>query len=602
MTNVIHINSKDYDKKIDIDNGSRLTYYFKDPIILNEETNLKINSFINNKKQNSSAIEYPESLNSLASFNNFNTNTNQLGAISYNQAVIDEETSNVTVYLFSTQAQAFYATDARITVKTVKNANDDNGLIEFIRTDQRGSDFSINQIFYIRKADITAPTTLYNSDNSQTYAIFGVQTLNGGTEIKTVSTYSGGAGNIILSYATGTPVTAGTFYNIPLYKPDGSGWYDFADVRCTASVFSTTGTNYGTVVVDAITVGGSGFNLNDLLYLDKFSVVDGVYPNTYASNARFATVQVSALVNGIATAYPSNGIDNVILPNSREYTFVDEILYNVPFYEIKNAQYTATTASGTVNIVKNAGNNQGTATLVAITDGGSGFAVPVPLYLDKEDLIINNNTYFSNRYIGFDGVSLVDDSADRDIVILSGNYGFETYGILEVDLGFYYYSVPNKNTNIFIEITNPSNSTANARITSITGGEGFAVGDTIEFLRSDVVNVQTGAVGWNKTLSSGNLILQVVSVSATNFTTYNVNFYIENILYNNSKYFNSSSFTKCKIFQIDLFRKYLQNDNVILSLIPQIIQSIEIFVDRTLDELEDFQFCLNLEKNNMYLQ
>ena len=601
MTNVIHINSKDYDKKIDIDNGSKLTYYFKNPIIINEETNLKINSFINKKKQNSSAIEYPESLNALATFNNYNTNTNQLGAISYNQAVIDETTENVVVYLFSTQSQTFYPTDARITVKTVKNANDNNGLIEYVNTNQRGYNFAINQIFYIRKADITSPTTLYNSDNGQTYAIFGVSSLNGSSEIKTVSTYSGG-NNTILSYATGVPVTAGTFYNIPLYKDNGAGWYELTDVRCTASVFSTTGTNYGTVVVDAITVGGSGFNLNDFLYLDKFSVVDGIYPNTYSAQARFATVQVSALVNGLGVAYPSNGVSNIILPNSREYPFVDEILYNIPFYEIKNAEYTATNASGTVNIVKNAGNNQGTATLVAITNGGSGFAVPVALYLDKDDLIVNNNTYFSNRYISFDGITLVDDSADRDIVILSGNYGFETYGFLEVDLGFYYYSVPNKNTNIFIEIINPSNSTPSARITSITGGEGFAVGDTIEFLRNDVVNVQTGAVGWNKTTSSGNLILQVVSVSASNFTTYNVNFYLENILYNNTKYFNSSSFTKCKIFQIDLFKKYLQNDNVILSLTPQIIQSIEIFVDRTLDELEDFQFCLNLEKNNIYLQ
>jgi len=597
----IHINSKDYDKKTDVDNGCRLTYYFKDPIILNEETNLKINSFINNKKQNSSIIDYPESLNSLATFNNYNTNTNQLGAISYNQSVIDEETSNVTVYLFSTQSQTFYATDARITVKTVKNANDDNGLIEFIRTDQRGYDFTINQIFYIRKADITAPTTLYNADNGQTYAIFGVSSLNGSSEIKTVSNYSGG-NNTILSYATGVPVTPGIFYNIPLYKPDGSGWYDFADVRATVSVFSTTGTNYGTVVVDAITLGGSGWSLNDLLYLDKFQIVDGIYPNTYSANARFATVQVTSLVNGIATAYPSNGIDNIILPNPRELPFVDEILYNVPFYEIKNAQYTATNAKGTVNIVKNAGNNQGTATLIAITDGGSGFSVPITLYLDKEDLVVNNNTYFSNRYISFDGITLVDDTADRDIVILSGNYGFEYNGFLEVELGMYYYDVPNKDTRVFIEIINPSNATASARIISITGGEGFNVGDTIEFLRNDVVNVQTGEVGWNKTLSSGNLILEVVSVSASNFTTYNVNFYLENILYNNSKYFNSSSFTKCKIFQIDLFRKYLQNDNVILSLIPQIIQSIEIFIDRTLDELEDFQFCLNLEKNNMYLQ
>ena len=599
MATVIHINSKDYDKKIDIDGGSKITYYLKDPIILNEETNLKINSFTNNKKQNSSVIDYPESVNAISTFNNFNTNTNQLGAESYNQAVIDEETENVVVYLFSTQSQTFYPTDARITVKTVKNDNNDNGTIEFIHTDQRGNNFSINQIFYIRKADITSPTTLYNSDNGQTYAIFGVSTLNGATEIKDVSLYSN---NIILSYASGVPVTAGTFYNVALYKDDGAGWYEFAGVRATVSVFSTTGTNYGTVVVDSITVGGSGFALNDILYLDKFEIVNGVYPNTYASNARFASFQVSALVNGLGTAYASNGVSNVILPNPRELPFVNETLYNVKFYEIKNSQYIDTGASGTVNIVKNGGNNQGSATLVEITDGGSGFYVPYPLYLDKEDLIVNNNTYFSNRYITFDAISLVDDSGDRDIVILSGNYGFELYGYLEVELGMYYYDVPNKNTRIFIEITNPSNATTSARIISITGGEGFTVGDTIEFLRDDVVNVQTGAVGWNKTLASGNLILQVVSVSATNFTTYNVNFYLENILYNNSKYFNSSSFTKCKIFNIDLFRKHLQDDNVILSLTPQIIQTIEIFVDRTLDDLEDFQFCLNLEKNNIYLQ
>ena len=328
MATVIHINSKDYDKKIDIDGGSKITYYLKDPIILNEETNLKINSFTNNKKQNSSVIDYPESVNAIATFNNFNTNTNQLGAESYNQAVIDEETENVVVYLFSTQSQTFYPTDARITVKTVKNDNNDNGTIEFIHTDQRGNNFSINQIFYIRKADITSPTTLYNSDNGQTYAIFGVSTLNGATEIKDVSLYSN---NIILSYASGVPVTAGTFYNVALYKDDGAGWYEFAGVRATVSVFSTTGTNYGTVVVDSITVGGSGFALNDILYLDKFEIVNGVYPNTYASNARFASFQVSALVNGIGTAYPSNGIDNVILPNPRELPFVNETLYNVPF-------------------------------------------------------------------------------------------------------------------------------------------------------------------------------------------------------------------------------------------------------------------------------
>ena len=599
---IIHLDSKDAYSNEDLtsysnykgDYDNRLTYYFKNPIVLNSEYDLYVKSFVTNKRQNVSTIQYPEDTNALATFGAYNTTFNQLNAIPYNQEVIDEVTSNVTVYLFSTQSQTFYPTGARITVKTVKNSGDANGLIEYISTESRGSDFDLNPC-YILKADITSPTTLYNSDNGQTYAIFSPTTLNGNTEIKTLS-LQGGGNNTILSYATGVPITEGTFYNIPMYSPDGYGWYNYNGVRVTAKVVSTTGTNYGTVIIEEVTIGGSGFSLNDILYLDKFSVVDGVYPNTYSTSARFAPFSVSSLVNGLGSLTPSSGISNVILPNSRELPFVDEVLTDVPFYQFVSGQYIKTDASGTVNVVKNAGNNQGSATLTTITDGGTGFYVPFELFLDKEDLIKNNNTYFSNRYIDFEGLTLVDQSADKDLEILSGNYGYELYGSVLVPLGIYYYDVPNKNTRVFIEIIDPSNATRSARIISISGGEGFVVGDTIEILRDDVVRQDTGVVGWGKTISSGNLILEVISMSQTIYNNILYKFGLENIKYDNMKYKNSDRDCNPVILMTDAKQNTIDLNTPVLTIIPQVICEIKLLVKQKIQVNENIHVTLLLKK------
>tara|TARA_R110001592_G_scaffold338236_1_gene625199 strand:+ start:3914 stop:5746 length:1833 start_codon:yes stop_codon:yes gene_type:complete len=605
---IIHLDSSNADSNEDLksntnykgDYDQRLTYYLKNPIVLNTDYMLSVKSFVTNKRQNVSTIQYPEDTNSLATFGAYNNTFNQLGSIPYNQEVISETISNVTVYLFSTQSQTFYATGARITVKTVKNSGDANGLIEYISTDARGSDFDLNPC-YIRKADITSPTTLYNSDNGQTYAIFSPINLNGGSEIRILS-LQGGGNNTILSYATGVPITEGTFYNIPMYSPDGSGWYDYNGVRVTAKVVSTTGTNYGTVIIQEVTIGGSGWNLNDTLYLDKFSVVDGVYPNTYSASARFAPFNVSTLVNGLGELNPSNGISNIILPNSREYPFVDEVLTDVPFYEFVSGQYIKTDASGTVNIVKNAGNNQGTATLTTITDGGSGFHVPIELFLDKEDLIKNNNTYFSNRYIDFEGLTLQDDSGDKDLSILSGNYGYEVYGTILVPVGVYYYDVPNKNTRVFIEIINPSNATPSARIISISGGEGFAIGDTIELLKADVVRQDTGVRGWSKDNASGNLILEVISISQTIYNGIMYKFGLENIKYDNMKSKNSDMDGNPVILITGVKQNNINFNNPTLCLLPQVISEIKLLVKQKIQVNENIHVSLLLEKkNNVYV-
>jgi hypothetical protein len=599
---IIHLDSKDAYSNEDLttvinydgDYDHRLTYYFKNPIVLNSEYDLYVKSFVTNKRQTGSTIEYPDEVFSIATFNNYNTNTNQLSPVSYNQEVIDEVTSNVTVYLFSTQSQVFYPTDARITVKVVKNSGDANGLIEYISTESRGSGFDLNPC-YILKADITAPTTLYNQDNGQTYAIFSPITLNGNTEIKTLS-LQGGGNNTILSYATGVPITEGTFYNIPMYSPDGSGWYEYNGVRVTAKVVSTTGTNYGTVIIQEVTIGGSGFSLNDILYLDKFSVVDGVYPNTYSASARFGPFSVSSLVNGLGTLTPSSGISNVILPNSREYPFVDEVLNDIPFYKLDNGVYIPTDASGSVNVVKNAGNNQGSATLTTITDGGSGFAVPVTLYLNKADLTQNNNTYYANQYISFDAITLVDESADKDIEIKPSS----NTGINFMPDGFYFWNDPVSTLKIRMEKFRINGITQPVRIVSVTGARyDLTAGDEIIMPDNEVyseVFPGTTIYGVKDGNGTNPFIISVLSVSPIYYDNIMYKIGLENVKYNDMKYKNSDRYLNPTILMTDVKQNTIDLNTPVLTIIPQVICEIKLLVKQPFLINENIHVTLLLKK------
>ncbi len=604
----IHLDSKDAYSNEDLtgitnydgDYDNRLTYYFKHPIVLNDNYDLYVKSFVTNKRQTGSTIEYPAETFGIATFNNFNTNTNQLSPISYNQEVIDEVTSNVTIYLFSTQSQVFYPTDASITLKVVKNSGDSNGLIEYISTDSRGSDFDLNNQCYIRKADITSPTTLYNSDNGQTYAIFTPTSLNGNTEIKTLS-LQGGGNNTILSYATGVQITEGTFFNIPMYSPDGSGWYEYNGVRVTAQVVSTTGTNYGTVIINEVTIGGSGFALNDILYLDKFSVVENVYPNTYAANARFAPFSVSTLVNGLGSLTPSNGVSNIILPNSREYPFVNEVLNDIPFYKLVNGAYIQTDASGTVNVVKNGGNNQGSATLTTITDGGSGFVVPVTLYLNKEDLTQNNNTYYANQYISFDAISLIDESGDKDIEIKPSS----NTGLNFMPDGFYYWNDPVSSLKIRIEKFKINSITQPARIVEVTGARyDLSPGDEIIMPDNEVYSeVFPGTTIYTVKEGAGSnpFIISVLSVSPIYYDNVMYKIGLQNIKYDEMKYKNSDRDGNPVILMTDTKQNTIDLNTPVLTVIPQVICEIKLLVKQPFLTNENIHVSLLLEKkNNIY--
>ena len=185
---------------------------------------------------------------------------------------------------------------------------------------------------------------------------------------------------------------------------------------------------------------------------------------------------------------------------------------------------------------------------------------------------------------------------------MSGNYGFEIYGTILVPVGVYYYDVPNKTTRVFVEIINPSNATPSARIISISGGEGFAVGDTIEFLKADVVRQDTGVKGWSKDNSSGNLILEVISISQTIYNGIMYKFGLENIKYDNMKYKNSDMDGNPVILITGVKQNNINFNNPTLCLLPQVISEIKLLVKQKIQVNENIHVSLLLEKkNNVYV-
>ena len=168
-------------------------------------------------------------------------------------------------------------------------------------------------------------------------------------------------------------------------------------------------------------------------------------------------------------------------------------------------------------------------------------------------------------------------------------------------VGVYYYDVPNKNTRVFIEIINPSNATPSARINSISGGEGFAIGDTIEFLKADVVRQDTGVRGWSKDNSSGNLILEVINMSQTIYNNIEYKFGLENIKYDNMKYKNSDRDGNPVILMTDAKQNTIDLNTPVLTVIPQVISEIKLLVKQKLQVNENIHVSLLLEKkNNIY--
>jgi len=577
---IVNIDSKDAHKTETLENGeTRLTYYFKNPIVLTSEHDMIINDFHLQKKINSEIIEYENELTSVYN----NSLDREILPRPYNTNV--EIVSVVNVVLYEWDGSAFQPTDARATVSCVPTQPDlTTGQIQVNDITTPGTGFTINNFLYIDKDVLTNTFNTYTNR----YAEIKITGLVDDDVALTLGTYA----DAVVQKATSDPINNRTYDDVILYEDDGAGWYIASGVTANIEVVTSSPTqSFANINILSVTNGGTGINLNQILYVDKFYIITGEPTMTY-TGPRFAQYQVTALVNGLGTTVLSANVE--ILADPREIAFVNDNITNVPLLKLESGNYVESGAIVEVSISANPTNdNRGKASINVITDGGKKFLPFETYYIDKDVITQNNNTYSSSsRYASYT-VNTTTNNANLEVVFLT-NYGFAS-----TPLGDYYYDIPNKDTRIYINLYNDQTYGNMARIRYTEGiRQGFAIGDEITIPSADIIDISTGLTGWNKSSASGDLKIEVLALTESVFYHYNYEIYLENIFYNTTKYFNSSSESKALILKIDPLYKYINGNNYVLSLTPQIIQELKFIVNRELEATDNIMFSFSLKNNN----
>jgi len=576
---IVNINSNDAHKTETLENGqTRLTYYFKNPIVLTDEHDMIINDFHLQKKINSEIIEYENELASV--FNN--SADREILPRPYNTNV--EIVSVVNVILYEWDGSAFQPTDARATVSTVATQPDlTTGQIQINDITTPGTGFIINNFLYVDKDVLTNTFNTYTNR----YAEIKITGLVDDDVLLTLGNYA----DRNINKATTDPINERTYDDVFLYEDDGAGWYQASGVTANVEVaLPYAGATFANINILSITNAGSGLTLNQILYIDKSYIITGEPTMTY--QVRFAQYQVTALVNGLGTTVLSANVE--ILADPREIAFVNDNITNVPLLKLESGNYVESGAIVDVGILANPTNdNRGKASINVITDGGKYFLPFETYYIDKDAITQNNNTYSpSSRYASY-VVNTTTNNANLEVVFLT-NYGFTS-----TPLGDYYYDVPGKETRIYINLFYDQTYGNTARIRYTEGiRQGFAIGDEITIPSTDIIDMSTGLAGWSKTSASGDLKLSVLALTSSIFYHFNYEIYLENIFYNTTKYFNSSSESKALILKIDPLYKYINGNNYVLSLTPQIIQELKFIVNRELEGTDNIMFSFSLKNNN----
>ena len=526
---IVNINSNDAHKTETLENGqTRLTYYFKNPIVLTDEHDMIINDFHLQKKINSEIIEYENELASV--FNN--SADREILPRPYNTNV--EIVSVVNVILYEWDGSAFQPTDARATVSTVATQPDlTTGQIQINDITTPGTGFIINNFLYVDKDVLTNTFNTYTNR----YAEIKITGLTDDDVALTLGTYA----DAVVQKATSDPINNRTYDDVILYEDDGAGWYIASGVTANIEVVTSSPTqSFANINILSVTNGGTGINLNQILYVDKFYIITGEPTMTY-TGPRFAQYQVTALVNGVGTTVLSANVE--ILADPREIAFVNDNITNVPLLKLESGNYVESGAIVDVGILANPTNdNRGKASINVITDGGKYFLPFETYYIDKDAITQNNNTYSpSSRYASY-VVNTTTNNANLEVVFLT-NYGFAS-----TPLGDYYYDIPNKETRIYINLFYDQTYGNTARIRYTEGiRQGFAIGDEITIPSADIIDMSTGLAGWSKSLASGDLKLSVLALTASVFYHFNYEIYLENIFYNTTKYFLNFLQVKVKL-------------------------------------------------------
>lgn len=589
---IVKISSTDADKVENIslnDYKSRLTFYFRNPIILNEIYDLNLLNFNVKKSFIGETIRWRENLDGIGTFST-DTTTNIIKPTLYNSVV--ENITTIDVPILRWDGSAFQTSDGLAQIAVQKNANDANGSIVSVFHTTAGTGFVLNDYIYIDKNNITANFNSYTNR----YAEFKINALTDTDVLLELSNY---ADRTINPAVYGTAINERSYTAISLWRDDGAGWYEFADARANCEVkLPYSGATFANIDITSIYYGGSGHSLNDFVYIDKEAIIAGEPSMTYPSGGRFAKYQVSGLVNGINTSVLSANVE--ILPNERENDIVGgEVYHNLPLLTLLNED-TGARATATVIASPVAGQNIANLNILDITNKGSGFSIGDDFYIDK-DLVIPPNTYDAiDRYAKYTISTLSTDGRDIEIVNAT-NYGYNS----SFNEGLWYYDIPNTNTRIHFEVFTPNGFSRQARILRISGDDyfGYEIDDVIDLVNADVVLEVSGVAGTAGTSGIGKLFgnLQIKVLSTTSIASvgeiYKLAF--ENIKYNNQYYFNSNKKGQPHFLTTDLIQKGIYNNTPKLTLEPQIISELKILLNRQVQSNEIIDITFLLKKNNI---
>jgi len=584
----IHLNSKHYDEYIEKGVNSEMTFYMKNPIILEEEYDVKVVNFSLKKTINSSILVYDSGLSAVDN----TSSTREILPLFYNTNVIEEDYYNITLYEWD-GVSTFIPTDARATVSTSQTTpNLTTGQINITDISDAGSGFVLNNFLYVDKNDITADENTYTNR----YGEIKITSIVDDDIIKTLSNYADRA----IYPATSSPINETTYNNIILYEDDGAGWYIDSGVRVNVEVaLPYSGATFANINITALTNGGTDIALNQILYLDKFFIIQNEPTMTYS--VRFAKYQATEMINGVGSVVLSSNVE--ILANEVEADFVSGQIYeDVIVYKANPDVFgkLPTDARANVIVIVNPTGNNGRANILSFPVPGLGFKTGNSIFIDKEDLVQTYNRYDpAARYAEYVITAVIDDDDLTLDFAGSNNYGYDQYGIIDVPDGLYYYDVPNKNTRIYVEVTSPVGFTRTARINRVEGTrEGFVIGEIITLTRNDVISVETGEY-WRKQISSGDLKVQVSSLTATTFPAYGYEITLNNLRYNNMLYTNSNKNFKPVIMRADPVNKNIQNSNAVLTLEKQIINQITLGFNRRINTDDNLNIALLLKRKKI---
>lgn len=578
---VIHLNSKNADVITETNDESRLTvlnYYLKKPIILNDDYDVSVSNFSLKKDINNQIIVHDNALSTVVN----SSSTREILPTLYNSNVIEETFYNIILYEFD--GANFIATSGRATINVTQTLPDiTTGQINVYEISAIGDGFTLNNFLYVDKDDLTGTFNSYTNRYGEVKITGLISDIP-----KTIVNYA----NVIINPAGSDPINERTYDDMILYESDGAGWYIDSGVRCNVGVaLPYVGANFANINILSITTPSSGLSLNQILYIDKNLIIDGEPSMTY--NTRFAEYQISEVLNGLDSLVLSSNVE--ILANERQNNFIGGyVVDNVPvLISDGSSGYITSDATAKMTVIDTPiNNNTGRANIMSFTNGGSGFFVGDIIYIDKENLVVDYNTYDPNfRYAQYEVTAITKDDG---ITISAGNYGLSTY-----EIGNWYYDIPDKNTRVYIDVIDPPGFSISAYIKKVTGERlNFTLNETFNIQNSQMVNANTGGGGFGKT----GIPLQIQINNLTNFvySAFPYEITLENLSYNHTNYFNSNNKYNPTIISYDPVKGILHHKEVSLTLTKQIISQFTIGINRLIGSDDNLNIILNLKKKNIF--